>query len=197
MVRGNKMTDFKIAFDKTMKYEGGYVNDPVDPGGETYRGITRRSFPKWEGWKIIDEVKNQYPRNLKETINNLHSDELDELVYSFYKEMFWDKFRGDEIPFQKIANILFDSTVNMGPSRPIKFLQKALNIILPVVKLKEDGLYGFGTHAALLLCLAEEVNQKKLVIEINNMRREFYYKIVKNNPSQSRFLQGWLKRIEA
>ena len=47
------MAEFKKAYDKTMGHEGGYVHDPDDAGGETYKGISRRYHPGWEGWKVV------------------------------------------------------------------------------------------------------------------------------------------------
>ena len=51
------MADFHKALKRTAKYEGGYVNDPADAGGETYKGISRRANPKWDGWQLIDAHK--------------------------------------------------------------------------------------------------------------------------------------------
>ena len=52
---------YKEAIKKTLKYEGGYVNDKDDRGGETYRGVSRRYHPNWSGWKIVDEYKQMQP----------------------------------------------------------------------------------------------------------------------------------------
>ena len=40
---------FDRAFVTTMQSEGGYVNNPKDPGGETYMGISRNNYPHWQG----------------------------------------------------------------------------------------------------------------------------------------------------
>ncbi len=53
------MADFKTAIEATLKAEGGYVNDPDDPGGETYKGIARNRNSKWSGWTHIDLLKNK------------------------------------------------------------------------------------------------------------------------------------------
>ncbi len=59
------MAIFDAAFEKTAAIEGGYVFDPDDAGGETYKGISRRFNPSWGGWDKIDEVKKANPRKRK------------------------------------------------------------------------------------------------------------------------------------
>jgi len=64
--RGNsRMAIFDEAFEKTAAIEGGYVLDPDDAGGETYKGISRRFNPSWGGWDKIDEMKKANPRKRK------------------------------------------------------------------------------------------------------------------------------------
>ena len=60
------MADFDKALELTLKAEGGYVDDPDDPGGETYKGISRSRNPKWQGWINVDllKAKRNFPRNL-------------------------------------------------------------------------------------------------------------------------------------
>lgn len=60
------MAEFKPAFEQTIAHEGGYMNDPDDPGGETYKGVARKYWPKWLGWHIIDLLKRQagFPANM-------------------------------------------------------------------------------------------------------------------------------------
>ena len=53
------MADFNQAFQLVIAHEGGYVNDPDDPGGETYKGVARKIHSKWEGWQNIDILKRQ------------------------------------------------------------------------------------------------------------------------------------------
>lgn len=50
--------NFLKSYDILIKHEGGYVNDPDDKGGETYKGIARKFNPDWKGWKIIDKSSN-------------------------------------------------------------------------------------------------------------------------------------------
>jgi len=50
------MANFETALMSTLKREGGFVNDPADSGGMTYRGISRKSNKRWVGWPIIDAM---------------------------------------------------------------------------------------------------------------------------------------------
>src|SRR2546426_796362 len=52
------MADFDYALTQLLKVEGGYANDPRDPGGETYKGISRVFWPNWSGWPLIDAAKS-------------------------------------------------------------------------------------------------------------------------------------------
>jgi lysozyme family protein len=187
------MAKFDISFEKTMKFEGGYSNNPNDSGGETYKGISRKNFPSWEGWNIIDSIK---PKKI--TVSSLKGKNIDDMVKVFYKEKFWDKIKGDGIINQLFANILFDSIVNMGIQRPVKFLQASLNELDSTNKLSEDGIYGDKTYNTLLKYLDSNEDEKlnQLIIKFNERRKAFYQKIVNNNPSQKVFLKGWLKRVE-
>src|SRR5665647_28830 len=96
------MSNFKIAIVKILSSEGGYSNDPDDTGGETYRGISRKFWPKWTGWAVIDSAKKGagFPVNLKST--NI----LGDAVMNFYRFNFWDTIGGDSIKNQSISNTL-------------------------------------------------------------------------------------------
>ena len=113
------MAQFLKAWEITRRNEGGYVNDPSDNGGETYRGISRKNFPVWDGWSIIDNA------HLK------HGDiclTAEPNVIAFYTHNFWNPILGDEIINQDAANELFDNSVNMGLHEAIVLTQRALNI---------------------------------------------------------------------
>ena len=123
------MADFLTAYNRTAVNEGGYVNDPDDRGGETWRGIARTRNPQWQGWKIIDELKKRpgFPKIL-----DSHKG-LKTLELSFYKATYWDKVRGDELKWQEIANDLYDKAVNKGHSKAIELAQIAAGIAVTKV----------------------------------------------------------------
>ena len=120
------MADFNISIKDTLVREGintnmGYVNDPIDRGGETIAGIARKFHPSYPIWLLVDNAKKgNFPQNLKDIPNILDS------IKSFYKKNYWDKVCGDELKSQKIANILFDTAVLEGHTAAIK---RAQNIV--------------------------------------------------------------------
>lgn len=118
------MANFDIAFKRTAQFEGGYVYDPDDNGGETYAGISRKANPKWVGWKTIDAAKKKsnFPKNLKSDII------LQTQVKTLYKTNYWNTIWGDKITNQDVANDLYDTGVNMGVAMSIKLAQRQFHM---------------------------------------------------------------------
>ena len=130
------MADFKIAFNKVIKAEGGYVNDKDDRGGETYLGISRVHHPKSEMWEIIDARKRMKPgisnRELTKILKDIPA--LDRIVMDIYRNDYWNEVKLDEVPSQKISEQIFDMSVNAGKGNGIKCAQRVLG-------LKDDGKF--------------------------------------------------------
>lgn len=116
------MADFEVAYKMTGGNEGGYANVLGDTGGETYCGISRKWFPGWPGWKIIDEHQPLRHGQV------LQLPDLVALVHAFYKKTFWDAVGGDQIEDQLTAERLYDFGVNAGQSRSLKQIQEILGI---------------------------------------------------------------------
>jgi len=119
------MADYRKAIAKVLLIEGGYVNDKDDNGGETYKGIARKFWPKWSGWVIIDICKKDsknFPKNLK--LNPT----LNELIIGFYKLNFWDKIGGDGIKSESIASILVDTAVLEGIKPGVRKAQEIVGL---------------------------------------------------------------------
>ena len=93
-----KNKDFDKALKFILKWEGGYSNDPRDPGGETKFGISKRSYPELD-------------------ISKLTLEQAKEIYYQNY----WLKAGCDELPFP-FNIVVFDTAVNMGRRRAIEFL---------------------------------------------------------------------------
>ena len=118
------MADYRKAILKVLLTEGGYVNDPSDNGGETYRGIARKFWPSWGGWSVIDQAKKT--PNWKAGLKN--NSTLNEMVVIFYRTNFWVKIGGDYIKDQDIAYMLVDTAVLEGIKPAIKKAQEIVGI---------------------------------------------------------------------
>lgn len=166
------MADFLKAQPYILKWEGGYVNDQHDAGGETYRGISRNNYPRFAGWEIVDAHK---PLNRGEFIN---SHILDGMVNEFYKQQQWDNLKGDHIDNQGVATYAYDFYVNAGRNA-VKVLQRVLDV-------DDDGIVGPGTLEAI-----NEADDM-LLMRYHNARIDYYKSIAHGN--NVHFLDGWLNR---
>lgn len=185
---------FEEAFNASMKNEGGYSNRSDDPGGETYRGISRVFHPDWIGWKLVSVWKSGGMTEA-ELLNALDSE-----VKKFYRNEFWVKVRGDEIAALSpaVAAELFDTAVNMHPLRAAEFFQTALNRLniegQVYPDLLVDGLIGQKTINTLKRYLqyqpSREDNEQILINCMNGEQYIFYVK----NPRHERF-RGWFRRV--
>ena len=128
------MANYNIAYNKVIKVEGGYVNDPDDAGGETYMGISRKFNPNVKFWKVIDEIKSKNKNITNKEMNAIlkKNNSIIGEIKNIYKNKYWDKLYLDNLNSQKVAEELFDTAVNMGVNVAIKILQNAL-------KVKTDG----------------------------------------------------------
>lgn len=188
------MADFAAAFELTSAHEGGYVNDPVDRGGETYRGIARVHHPDWTGWATIDARRGRpgFPRSLG------REQGLQAAVQAFYKAAYWDRFRGDALPDQAVANELYDTAVNMGVRRAVRFLQSSLNLLnrdqRDYADLVVDGWFGDRTLTTLQTLLRGDRDSGALVKLMNIQQGARYVEIMAGDTRQERFARGWIKR---
>ena len=120
----------KSNFDKALtcllESEGGYVNNPADPGGMTNLGVTKAAWEEWVGHPVDEK-----------TMRGL----TPEIVGPMYKRKYWDKVSGDDLP-TAIDYVCFDAAVNSGPGRSIKWLQGVVGVDM-------DGVLGPKTLAAI------------------------------------------------
>lgn len=189
-----RATGFDRAYIKTMYAEAGYVNDPDDEGGETYRGVSRKNFPDWRGWKVIDKLKEkkEFPEILNED-----KDFQDE-VKEFYKKEFWNKVSGNEVSeiSDKVAGKLFDMAVNCGIGNASRFFQRALNNCgktKNVGDIADDGKIGKTSLSALeILCPKYE---KAVVIAMGGEQYSYYIKVCEKTPTKWKFFCGWMSRV--
>jgi hypothetical protein len=160
--------NFDMSFDRVIQSEGGYVWDRDDAGGETNLGVTIGAWGAYLGRAI------QPGEMAKLTKSD---------VKPFYKAMYWDKVKGDDLP-AGVDYAVFDFAVNAGTGRAAKFLQRAVGAI-------DDGVIGSGT-----LGLVAKTNTQKLLDNFSDQKQRFYNGLATNNPSQQKFLKGWLARLD-
>ena len=192
------MAIFNHAYSLTDKIEGGYVNDPDDKGGETYRGIARKKHPNWRGWYRVDEEKRKVS-DPKALTTILDADkELQKLVKKFYYEEFWCKINGDLFGDQRIVNEVYDNAVNMGPEKSAEILQRTINVLNRNQKLyldvKVDREIGARTILALEACIKHN-GAKRVVNVINGYQIKHYLELMEKNPINEKYL-GWFDRVE-
>lgn len=164
------MADFKPAFEKMIKHEGGFILHEVsgDRGGKTYAGIAHNFHPDWEGWVAL--------------ANNPDDPKITQMVKDFYKENYWDKVKGDDIAEQSVAESIFDFAVNAG-------VRTASKIAQVVVDATPDGIVGNITLQNI-----NQVNPELFVSNYALAKIARYARIVTRNDSQRKFLLGWINR---
>ena len=156
------------ALAHVLKYEGGYVNHPADPGGMTNLGVTRRVWEEWTG-KPATEADM---RGL--TI---------EMVTPLYKKRFWDAVRGDDLP-SGVDLCVFDFAVNAGVGRASRFLQQVVGVVA-------DGAIGPKTLAAVTKMPADEIVERFCDL------REAHYKSLSTFVTFGRGWMNRLSSVEA
>ena len=120
------MADYKILKPFILRWEGGFVNDPNDSGGATNKGVTLATYRRYKG-------EDATVADLKVI--------TDEEWTIIYKQMYWDKFKADEIASQTVANLCVD-WLWMSGTKAIKYVQRLIGAT-------EDGIVGKQTLARL------------------------------------------------
>lgn len=185
------MADLTPALRKTLIHEGGWVNDPHDPGGETVFGITRRDHPDWPGWARVDRVDKSATTH--DSWMRLAA-ELEEEIAAVYRVHYWSRILGDLIPQQELAEELFDAAVNCGVARPVRWLQEIMTKLLQADTLDVDGQMGPATLRELRKVEAQHWCGSVLH-DFREARRAYYRTLATRNPALQKFLRGWLARV--
>jgi lysozyme family protein len=179
--------DFDIIYDKLIKDEGGYTNDPKDSGGETYKGISRKNYPNNPIWVIIDAHRNEY--NFMPFLET--SEELAKQVKEFYYNLY-KKNKIHELHDFNLKEKLFSTIVNTGKVRGSVILQKSFNLLKRSQILAEDGVIGKNTikHINSL----SKKGKEDLLMFYKAELYCFYKQLTINRPKDKRFLKGWTRR---
>jgi len=174
------MSNFNTALNLILKHEGGYANNPLDRGGETYQGIARNYNASWAGWSVLDTIAGK-------TWNAIYS-QLNYHVEAFYKAQYWDRHKLGGINNQAIANLVFDWLINSGQAgRQIQQVLVSMGQNIAV-----DNIIGQQTVNAI-----NSVNQAELNNKIVEARKSYYIGGVESGWLDSSFLNGLLSRAES
>ncbi len=164
------MSRFEQCLNRVLRFEGGYVDHPSDPGGATNFGITRKTLARWRGvspwWKL--------PRSEVRSLKRIE-------VRAIYRALYWDRCRASVLP-AGLDLAVFDFAVNSGPVRALRHLQALLAV-------RRDGVVGPVTLRALERMAAER--GVRWLIGALFERREAFLRRLANFAV---FGRGWMKR---
>ena len=136
--------NFKECLDLVLKSEGGWVNNPADPGGETNLGVTKRVWEQYVGHPVTT-MKNLTPAD----------------VAPMYEQKYWRPCYGEVLP-RGLDFVVFSMGVNAGPGRSVKLLQSSIGCV-------PDGVIGPKTRE-----LISASNCATLIAKFSESRREYY-----------------------
>ena len=160
--------NYDKCLETILHHEGGYVNHPKDPGGETNLGVTKRVY---EAWVMENDLSQKDMKDL-----------LVEDVAPIYKKNYWDRVKGDDLP-GGLDLCVFDFGVNAGTGRSAKYLQTLIGTVA-------DG--GIGPNT--LKKVAEYVDEHGIEATIKNFQkaRQEYYESLSTFDT---FGKGWTRRV--
>ncbi len=162
---------FEIALAHVLEMEGGYTDDPFDPGGPTNKGILLREYARWKG-ATLDALNTP---SLKRELQSLP----DDVVREIYRERYWQPAHCASLS-PAIGLMHFDAAVNHGVGTAIRMLQEAAETDV-------DGEIGPLTRAAV-----KRMGEDQLIVRYAELRRKRYRTL----PHFWRFGRGWLNRVE-
>lgn len=191
-----------MSFDKAYeelvdRFEGRavYVNDPDDPGGETWSGIARRYNRDWTGWALIDGMKNHpnFPAILRS------NERLERKTRERYRERYWEPWDGDSVTrlSYRVAFEVFECGVNIQWVLSVTWFQRALNALNRQGRLfpnlVEDADVGPKTLGALEI-VVKKGDARYVVALLNHQQGCYYLKKMRESEVKEKYARGWLER---
>jgi len=161
---------FSAALPFVLRWEGGFVNHPADPGGATNKGITQKVYDAWR-------ARQQQAATSVATITDAE-------VAAIYEAAYWVPAKCPVL-VSPLDLVEFDTAVNMGVGRAIRFLQKAVGADV-------DGAYGSDTQKCVDGC-----DVGAALAAYCDTREAYYRDLIVRNPKLDVFLKGWMNRLNA
>jgi len=162
---------FDRALAHVLEMEGGFTDDPYDPGGPTNRGITLEVFAAWKGVALNDASRARLKSELKRI--------PDEVVRDIYLQRYWQPAHCAEMA-PALAFFHFDAAVNHGVTGAMRLLQRAVGTDV-------DGEIGPNTRAAIARVPMVEALQAYAEVRRARYRGLAHF---------WRFGRGWLARVD-
>lgn len=164
-----------IDINRTLKYEGGYSDHPLDRGGPTNKGITMGTLSHYLGRTVTERDVQRLTMRDAVKFYTAHA----------------ARYGIDKISSQMVADQVFDCAVHHGPRRAVMWLQRSIGYepLAAVRKLKIDGVLGSKTRAGLTRANNRTVNN-----QIVKYRANFMARLVARKPEQVVFISGWIRR---
>ncbi len=175
MSQFNPTPAFNHAIAFVLGKEGGYVNDPTDKGGETKYGISDKRDGIADGMTDVDGDNKPDTR-----IKDLTLEQASQIYFRDY----WYPSYCTNWP-DGISLLVFDSAVQHGTKKAISLLQDAVGVTA-------DGIVGPKTTVAVISADPEWLLTRYLL-----RRARYYAEIIKGNPSQAKYLNGWFNRLDS
>lgn len=169
------MANIKILAPFILSFEGGYVNDPRDPGGATNKGVTIAT------WRAVGYDKDG---DGDIDVADLKRITDDDAVNRVMKPHYWDRWQADRILSQSVANLVVDWVWASGKNG-ITGVQKLLGV-------KVDGIVGDKTLSAI-----NGRDPRQLFNEIHQARAKFINDVIARRPTSAVYRNGWMRRLNA
>ena len=170
------MAKVEILAPFLLSFEGGFVNDPMDKGGATNKGVT---LSTWRSVGCDKDLDGDID------IDDLRLISDDDVISRVLKPYYWDAVKADLIVDQSVANMIADWAYNSGAVTAAKQIQRLVGVTA-------DGKIGTQSLSAI-----NRLNPQTLFNSLKNARLAFLNGIVARKPDQQRFLKGWTRRVES
>jgi lysozyme family protein len=165
---------FNKAVEVVLRHEGGFSDNPDDPGKATNFGISTLFLKD---------------NNIDLDVKSLTKEQAIDIYYQYW----WDKYDYDLIRNADVATKIFDLSVNVGSFEAHKIVQRAINLV-GLNRTAVDGIMGKKT-IKLLNFTNDSGKSNILINNIKNEAAKFYTILVNNSPNLHCFLKGWLNRL--
>jgi len=161
---------FAAALPFVLRWEGGLVDHPDDPGGRTNKGITQRVYDEWRTRQGLAHRDVALVEDVE--------------VEAIYEAGYWVHPRCDLLR-SRLDLVQFDTAVNTGPRRAVRFLQAAVGCGV-------DGIFGRQTAEA-----AEGCDLGAAIEAYCDARLDYYRRLAEARPELRVFLRGWTNRVDS